>query len=376
MGLSERETFPRRILLGLGTSGPGGAEQLILQLATALRERGASPVLATLQPGWMTERAQLGGFPVWIEPQRRGPDPGWVLRLARRLRRENIDLLHSHEFEMNAYGGAAAVLARVPNVATLHGSVWGVEHFRHLLAYRALRRAGQRVVAVSHDLARLLAPRLRTPLEAIQVVHNGIPIPRAPSPSSRAARRTKAREELGIGSQGPLLVAIGNLYPVKDHASLIRAVAMLPGVQLAIAGRGQEEDALRRLSTELGTADRVHLLGLRDDVERILEAADVFVQPSRSEGLPLSILEAMAAELPIVATRVGGVGEAILNGQTGHLIEPGEPAALADALRKILESPDRGAALAAAARRRAKESFSVERMADEYVGLYRKLLRS
>jgi glycosyltransferase involved in cell wall biosynthesis len=173
-----------------------------------------------------------------------------------------------------------------------------------------------------------------------------------------------------------LLVAIGNLYPVKDHASLIRAVATLPGVQLAIAGRGQEEDALRRLSAELGTADRVHLLGLRDDVERILEAADVFVQPSRSEGLPLSILEAMAAELPIVATRVGGVAEAILDGQTGHLIEPGEPAALADAMRKILESPDRGAALAAAARRRAEECFSVERMADGYVELYRKLSAS
>ncbi len=129
--MSEREAFPRRIALGLGTSGPGGAEQLVLQLASALREQGATPVIATLQPGWMTERAQRSGFPVWIEPQRRGPDPGWVLRLARRLRRERIDLLHSHEFEMNAYGGAAAALARVPNVATLHGSVWGVERFRH-----------------------------------------------------------------------------------------------------------------------------------------------------------------------------------------------------------------------------------------------------
>ena len=105
-----------------------------------------------------------------------------------------------------------------------------------------------------------------------------------------AASRLEVQIEVakhGIGSQGPLLVAIGNLYPVKDHASLIRAVAMLPGVQLAIAGRGQEQDALRRLSVELGTADRVHLLGLRDDVERILRAADVFVQPSRAEGLPL-----------------------------------------------------------------------------------------
>jgi glycosyltransferase involved in cell wall biosynthesis len=367
---------PRRIVLALSTSGPGGAEHMLLQLADALRERGAAPILATLGPGWMTERAERLGLPVWIAPQRRGSDPLWIPRFARRLRRERIEFFHAHEFEMNAYGGAAAWLARVPSLATLHGPQWGLGARRHLFAYRVLYRDPRRLVAVSHDLARTVAPRLRRSAEEIPVVHNGISIPPVLPESQRDALRKAARLELGLPANCSLLVAVGNLYPVKDHASLLRALPSLADVHVAIAGRGDEEQALKQLAVELGIAGRVHLLGLRDDVDRVLSAADVFVHPSRSEGLPLAILEAMASGLPIVATRVGGVPEAVIDGVTGLLVPPGDPAALARAIRRVLDSGDRGAGLAHEGRARAEQEFSVDAMAQRYCDLYETLTGS
>jgi glycosyltransferase involved in cell wall biosynthesis len=205
---------------------------------------------------------------------------------------------------------------------------------------------------------------------AIEVVHNGIRLPPMIPAEKLAGRRAAARRELAIPPDGPLLVAVGNLYPVKDHATLLRAAASPPLARVAIAGRGSEEASLKRLAGELGIADRVHLLGLRDDIDRVLLAADVFVQPSRSEGLPLSILEAMGAGLPVVATAVGGIPEAVVAGKTGALVPAGDPAALAEALRCLLERPDRGHALGCAGRTRAAEEFSIAAMVDRYQVLY------
>jgi glycosyltransferase involved in cell wall biosynthesis len=169
------------------------------------------------------------------------------------------------------------------------------------------------------------------------------------------------------------VVAVGNLYPVKDHGTLLHALSRLPATRVAIAGRGDEEERLRGLAVNLGLGDRMHLLGLRDDVETVLAAADVFVQPSLSEGLPLAVLEAMGNGLPVVATRVGGVPEALVDGKTGFLVPPGDPEALAAALKRVLDSADRGACMGSAARERAEAEFSVDRMTDRYRQLYDEL---
>ena len=344
-------------MLALESSGPGGAENVVLHLAAALRRAGDEPVIATLRPGWMTERAAEAGIPVWVVPQATGLALGWVPRFARRLRREGIDLLHSHEFAMTVYGGAAARLAGVPTVATVHGRHWVTGRRHRAWAYRLLRRLGMRLVAVSHDVADFLEEGLGVSRRSIEVIHNGIPVAPDADASSTDGGRERARRELGIPESGPLLVAVGNLYAVKDHATLLRAAARLSEVRVAIAGRGEEEEPLRRLAADLGAGERLHLLGLRDDVGRVLAAGDVFVQPSRSEGLPLAVLEAMAAHRPVVATRVGGVAEAVLDGETGYLVPPGDPAALAAALDKVLSAPDRGAALGCAGRARVDAEF-------------------
>lgn len=359
---------PMRIVLALESSGPGGAENMVVQLATALRALGHETIVATMREGWMTERAATAGIPVWIEPQRPGLDPAWTLRLAARLRRERIDVFHSHEFAMNVFGGAAAVLARVRSASTIHGKHWIADRRRRAIAYRILARLGVPVIAVSEDLAGYLADGLGMRRDRIEVIHNGIPIPDAVEVDRRAVRAV-----LGLPVDGPLLLAVGNLYAVKDHANLLRALARLPDAQVAIAGRGEEEGNLRRLMAELGLESRVRLLGLRDDVGRLLSAADVFVQPSRSEGLPLAVLEAMAAGLPVVATRVGGMAEAIVENETGLMVAPGDPAELAEALRRLLESTDLRIRMGKAARVRAQAEFSVDTMARRYEGLFARL---
>jgi glycosyltransferase involved in cell wall biosynthesis len=227
-----------------------------------------------------------------------------------------------------------------------------------------------RIVPVSHDLAGFLATGLGLPGSALDVVHNGIPLAPVPDPSDTRERRSKARAELGLPPDGALAVAVGNLYPVKSHATLVAALAQAPGLRAAIAGRGEEEARLREQALALGVADRLHLLGLRDDIDRVLRAGDVFVHPSRLEGLPLAILEAMSAGLPVVASRVGGIPEAVVDGETGVLVPTGDPAALAGALRHVLGTPGFASALGAAGRARAERLFSVEAMVSAYRRLY------
>jgi len=367
---ASQRTSAIRVVLAIESSGPGGAERMVLSLAEALKRGGDEPIIATLKSGWMTQRADAAGIPVWIEPQRPGLDLGWVFRFARRLSRERIDVLHTHEFGMNSYGSAAALLSRTPAISTIHGRHWVVDRLRRRVAYRLLRALGVPIVAVSRDLAGFLEQRLGLPRKRLEVVHNGIPMQPALRAEDRAARRAALRSEIGIPPKLPLLIAVGNLYPVKDHATLLHALSRLPDPWLAIAGRGGEEENLRRLASELGIAERVHLLGLRDDIPTLLAAGDVFVQPSRSEGLPLAVLEAMAQQIPIVATDVGGVGEVVEDGKTGYLVPSADPAALAVAVSRILDSPDRGAALAAAADARVREEFSAERMLSRYRELY------
>ncbi|MFO0687461.1 MAG: glycosyltransferase [Myxococcota bacterium] len=378
-----RSDGPLRIALALESSGPGGAENMVVQLGLALKALGHAPIVVTMREGWMTERAAAGGLPVWIEPQRPGLDLGWVARFARRLVRERIDVLHSHEFAMNVFGGTAAVLARVPALSTIHGKHWIADRQRRAIAYRVLARLGVPVVAVSEDLAGYLASGLGIERARIRLVHNGIPMRPMPQASegSRAgapgegvsdpAARAALRGSVGLPETGLLILAVGNLYPVKDHATLLRALPELGDARVAIAGRGEEEPHLRRLAAELGIESRVHLLGLRNDVDRLLAAADVFVQPSRSEGLPLAVLEAMAAGLPVVATRVGGMGEAVVDGETGLLVEPERPDILAGALRRLLGDEALRSRLGRAGRARAEAEFSVETMARRYVALYR-----
>jgi glycosyltransferase involved in cell wall biosynthesis len=227
-----------------------------------------------------------------------------------------------------------------------------------------------RTIAVSETLARQLSRDLWMPPSRIRMIANGVPhVP----PAS-----TTLREQLRLRPEDRLLVSVGNLYPVKGHCHLVDALAVLvpshPTLHVAIAGRGEMEDALTARARDRGVADRLHLLGLRSDVPAVLAAADVFVLPSLSEGLPLALLEAMFAGRPIVASAVGEVSAALAHGAAGVLVPPGDAHALAAAVDGVLRDAERARELGRAAARRAAAEYDIGRMVGRYVDVYEEAL--
>jgi glycosyltransferase involved in cell wall biosynthesis len=235
---------------------------------------------------------------------------------------------------------------------------------------RAAIAGSGRLVAVSNPLAARLSADLRLDRSRIATIPNGVRHERVVPASLRG--------ELGLDAGTQLLVAVGNLYNVKGHRHLVDAIARLAGryplLHLAICGRGDLEGPLKAQAGVLGIADRVHVLGLRPDVPGVLAAADVFVHPSLSEGLPLALLEAMFAARPIVASDVGDVGTALAGGEAGVLVPAGDPSALAAAIARLLDDPRSARSLGDRAVRRAHAEYDVSQMVRRYVSIYRELL--
>jgi len=354
------------------SDGPGGAERIVAGLARALQDAGAWNVifLPARGEGWLAR--ELTGSGVAIEEYRldRPLSPACARALTASLRRHRIDIAHSHEFTMAVYGAWASWAAGIPHVVTMHGSRYYAGRLRRRLALRAALAGRTRVVAVSHQLGGHISRDLRVRRSRVVMVPNGV---RFTEPAAGTLR-----QELALGRDERLIVAIGNLYPVKGHRHAIEALASLgdrhPAVHLAIAGRGELEAALAAQARALGIERRVHLLGLRADVAAVLAAADVVVQPSLSEGLPLALLEAMFAARPIVASDVGEIGAALDHGRAGVLVPPGDAAALAVAFDALLTSGDRARTLGRRARERAVAEYDLSHMVRRYRTLYDELL--
>jgi len=355
------------------TDGPGGAERVLAYLATSLQAAGAGNValLPADREGWLSRELQGSGVAIEYVRLERPVSPAFARSLEEAFRRHRIDLAHSHEFTMAVYGAWAAWRAGIPHVITMHGGSYYGARLRRRLALRAAIALSDRTVTVSNAAAARLARDLCVRRRRITVVPNGV---RYVPPQG-----STLREELGLGRGDRLLVSVGNLYPVKGHRYLIDALALLGGSQarlhLAIAGRGEQAEALSARALDHGLADRVHLLGLRSDVAAVLAAADAFVLPSLSEGLPLALLEAMFAARPIVATDVGDVGVALARGEAGLLVEPGNAAALAAALDRLLRDPGHARELGERAARRAAADYDVSHMVRRYVGAYEEAVR-
>lgn len=362
---------PLRIALMLESDGPGGAEMMLLQLAGELRRRGHAvlPVGPADRVGWLGERFRERGFEPVTYRLRRTLDWRCLRELVDLLRRHEVQVVHSHEFTMAVYGAAAALRLGARHVITMHGGRYFAEQRRRRIALRWAARRSSALVGVSRATAEDLERSLGLPPAAVAVVPNGIEF--------RTGTRERVRQEVQMAEGELLCVAVGNLYPVKGHMVLLQALAALQRTahdvpwRLAIAGRGEEEARLRAFADAHGMGDRVHLLGFRSDIPDVLAAADLFVMPSRSEGLPLALVEAMAASLPIVASDVGGIPEVVTSGEEALLVPPDDPDALAAALHRLLCDHALRAALGEAARRRAWRDFSVSTMCDTYERLYR-----
>lgn len=374
--MEPRHDFSRlrglRIAHLIETDGPGGAERMLVHMITELEAAGCHNVvvLPVGAEGWISR--QLAGTAATIEyfELDRPVSPDCARWLVSLFRRERIAIAHSHEFTMAVYGAWAAWRAGVPHVVTMHGGRYYAGRLRRRVALRFAFGLTPRVVAVSRELAGHLRRDLWMPASRVLTISNGIRY--AP------VRQSTLRAELGLEAHDRLLLAVGNLYPVKGHRYAVEALALLrtqqPLVHLAVAGRGAAADALRDQARELDVADRLHLLGLREDIPNLLAGADIFILPSLSEGVPLALLEAMSAECAIVASDVGDVRAVLDNGRAGVLVPPGDARALAVAVDGLLRAPDCARDLAACARRRATREYDVTRMVERYATIYEQLL--
>jgi glycosyltransferase involved in cell wall biosynthesis len=217
-------------------------------------------------------------------------------------------------------------------------------------------------VGVSKRGARLVEQIAGLEEGAVRVIHNGVADP----PITPVERPV----------DGPIVGTVGRLSWEKGHDVLLQALEGLPGVTGVVVGEGPDMERLRTMARELGLGDRALLLGWQPSSRAWLQTFDVFVMPSLEEDLPLAIVEAMLASRPVVATRVGGVSEAVLEGRTGLLVPPGDHAALADALRSLIDDPARREQMGSAAREHATRTFDLDRMVRSYESLYRDLLDS
>jgi glycosyltransferase involved in cell wall biosynthesis len=298
-----------------------------------------------------------------------------MFAMVRLMRRGAFDLVHTHLIHADVLGGVAARLAGVPVVvSTKHGYE---DYDRTSRAYRLAgltARWTRKVITISDALSGKVAEVERIPTAKLTTIHYGIDcVVPGPQPSRDAVRRS-----LGLPPDAFAVLSTGRLVPVKGYQYLIEAVGKLraggSSVILLIAGDGPERAVLQAQAERLGVGDRVRFLGWRADVSTLLAGVDAFALATLGEGFGLAILEAMAQRLPVVATRVVAVPEIVQDGETGLLVPPRDPAALADALLALEREPELRRRFAAAGHRRALDHFSVARMVRDTERVYADVL--
>jgi glycosyltransferase involved in cell wall biosynthesis len=356
---------PLRVVHVTWGLGVGGLEKLLVEIARHSDRRRVSLHFVSLSTrGELAGAIEACGWPVTAMEEPEGLRPGLVLRLAQRFRRWRIDVVHTHNTKALVYGGPAARLVRVQRlIHTWHGQNPAGSRREELL-FRMLGQLPDVMVAVSRDAGQLVVQE-GIPAARVRVIWNGIDLRRfafsGPTPD------------------GPL-VTVARLSPEKDIQTLIRAMALVkseePALRLEIAGQGPCLPELQQLTEQFGLLDNVRFLGLVHDVPALLARASQFVLPSLTEGISLTLLEASARGLPVVATRVGGNSEVVHDGVSGLLVPAADPEALARAILALHRDPERRRHMGQAGRQRVEENFDVTGMVHAYEELYREGLRS
>jgi L-malate glycosyltransferase len=362
-----------KILYLVPTLMTGGLERMVYLLASQVDASRFSPeILVFDRWGAVAEEALAAGVPVTLD--RRGPgflDPGLLGRLATRLRRDPPALVHAHNCTALVYAAFAAKLAggNVPVVYTEHDRSFPgrvPDRAMHIAAGRMV----DKVVVVAQWLADALVKWERFPAERISVIPNGIEGQGFSGKYDIAA----IRAELGVREGAPLASCVARLVAVKNHGALItawrRIADVWPGATLLLVGDGDARPAVEEAVRKNGLQREVRLLGERSDVPRLLAASDFHVLASHSEGMSLTLLEAMAAGKASVATAVGGNPEVITDGRTGLLVAPGDVHALAAAMASLIQDPFTADDLGRRARARFSERFTLGAMIRSYEGVY------
>lgn len=362
-----------RIVHTITKSERGGAQVYVLSLIRHQIASGHEVYLFAGNIGFLTEEAECIGAKVVvceeiIHPIRPWHDIRAVAKLVRRLERLSPDLVHAHSSKAGLLARYACHKTRLPCLFTAHGWAFseGVPQLRRLIAWLAEKVCaglGNTIVNVS-TYDRDLALRCQVGHSSQhRVIHNGIP-DLLQDTSPKTPKKTT-----------PIIVMVARFSAQKNQALLIQAFAKLkPPVNLCLIGGGPLKASCVELAQELGVVERIDFVGDSNQVNKLLAQADVFVLTTHYEGLPLTIIEAMRARLPVVANAVGGIPELIKDGVTGVLLHTPTPEAVADALKNLLDNPERAKQMGQRGRERYLRHFTEQQMLDKLDALYAEIL--
>ena len=360
-----------RVVVAIAPSPMGGVERVVHQLARGLHRRQVLATVVTLlesgvEDPWLVESLRVAGIPVAAVRGHRYGYPREIAAMTRILRSHDADLLHCHGYRADVLGSVAAVLSRRPIVSTAHGFTGGglKNRFYERLDRWCLRRMDQ-VMAVSSALEGQLLDG-HVPRKRLHVVPNA-------APTISLESRDDARAALGLSGEGVYMGWIGRMSHEKGPDLFLRAMCRLglPDVDAVMIGDGPELRNAKALAAELGIASKVRFLGNIPEASRFLKAIDVLVVSSRTEGLPLVLLEAMGAHVPVVATAVGEIPQVLEGGKSGALIQPERPGELADAILSTLTDAPQAERRARLAQDRVARCYDVGSWLDQVVGVYR-----
>ncbi len=356
----------------------GGAEVLLRDLVHGLQEGGFQVSVGFSTSGPIEESIRAMGISLTRLPRLMRVDPWLFWGMCQLIRRERPHIVHTHLFKSDFHGRLAARLCGVPVVvSTAHNNDAWARRAALGYLYGLTARLADQVIAVSDEVRDFQIRYTHTPAGRIVTIDNGVAVDRFENQSARAQT---VRQELSLDEMVPAIGIVGRLEPQKDHrnflASAVHIKEHLPDARFLIVGDGSLRDELEALARSLNLLPSVIFCGIREDIPDVLAALDLLVFSSRWEGLPVTLLEGMAAGLPVVATAVGGIPGVVLENETALLVPPEDPVALAQACLVVLQNKELARTFGAAGKKHVTEKYSIQAMITRTVELYERLWKS
>ncbi len=369
-----------RVAIVINSLQTGGAQKLLTSFVAQAGSYGIEPAVINLREGaapGIINAIKSAGVKVITVPSTSLFGLKRFRWLLKYFKESKTDIVHTHLLYANILGSTAARFAKIPVVCTLHSTQFQLGRRPRwvlpLLEDFCLRYFADRILAVGQKVAD--AHRKHYPGRSVDVITNGIPKPRFPS----AQERERLRHEITGDGSNPVVITVGRFIGAKGYEDMIEAFHLLreraPDPKLMMVGSGPKVETIKNQIEDLNLKQSVILTGEREDVPQLLALSDVFASSSHREGLPLAVLEAMMAGLPVVATSVGDIPEVVTK-ETGVVVPPHHPELLADTLEDLLKNPQKRHAMGQAAYQRAMSEYSVDAWMKKLLALYREVLAS
>jgi glycosyltransferase involved in cell wall biosynthesis len=365
-------------VLGLHPYKLGSFEGYLLNFAEKMRERGHKTVFVfSGEPHpLLAERLRRLDCPYFVMPAPKGPfdTASFLHNLVKIIREHSVDAVQGQFIPHAHLAVVAGFLTRTPSFRTVHGLASTPLKWTQVLKSTTSARMADRIYAVSRAVKTDFSTNMRIPSSKIDVMYNAIDLEKfAPGDNKRDLHR-----ELGVDLKTNLILAVAHARPEKGLEHLIEAVPSVlkwhPDTMFVFCGGGPLEPDLRALGERLGVSDNIRFLGVRDDINQIMEDSYVVVLPSLAEAFGIVVLEAMAMRKPVVASRVGGIPEIVEHGSTGLLVPPADAGALASAVADLLRSPAEAESMGVAGRRRVEQNFDVNKRTLEEIEIYERFI--